>query len=72
MQRTEQDEFRKQADPPVASLNKTAEDIPALPDQKLGAGGIPPAAPTNRANGRFSLPPLSGMADIDRRTRAIL
>ena len=63
MQRTEQDEFRKQADPPVASLNKTAEDIPALPDQKLGAGGVPPAAPTEVSPMDAPVPsPLTGVA----------
>ncbi len=64
MQRTEQDEFRKQVDPPVASLNKTPEeDIPALPDQKLGAGGVPPAAPTEVSQMDAPVPsPLTGVA----------
>ena len=66
------DEVRKQADAPVASLNKTAEDIPASADQKLKASGAPPAAPTEvNPMDAPATAPLAGVVAASSSARAL-
>ena len=71
VQRGDQDEL-KQADAPVASLKKTAEDIPASADQNHRASGAPQAAPTEAKP--MDVPataPLAGVAAASSSARAL-